>query len=158
ECVKHAKMLADKTPSPSDLTGLLPMVGDVTGDKFTGMWHFINLTPGVSDLYDDHQGLFYEEAGVNRVPGVIDIAITLYSDALGMTVNSAKSDGVHKYQITGPGDSFPDGDKYSATDTRGKARWQEYPFAHTPFEPVDNLAYYGWSHFRGGDRTYDNLG
>lgn len=112
ECVKHAKQIANQAPTSSDLAGLVPGIGDVSGEDYTGLWHFINLTPGVSNLYDDHQGILYEEAGPNRTPGVVDLAIIAATDLAGLSVNYDKSDGVRKYQISSPSDGFPDGDRY----------------------------------------------
>ena len=31
---------------------------------------------------------------------------------------------------------------------RDKADWQFTTIAHTPFEPVNNMAWFGWTHFR----------
>ena len=49
-----------------------------------------------------------------------------------------------KYQISGADDGLPD------TRSRSESQWQFTTLGHTTFEPVDNLAYYGWRRFRDG--------
>src|SRR5207248_954618 len=110
----------------SDLEGLVPGFGDWSGASYTGLWHFINMNPGLSNTYDTHQGMLYEEAGPHRIPGAVDLAIMVGGDIAGLTVNYNKSQGPHKYQVGTGSDNFPDGDNYVATSFRGKAGWEKY--------------------------------
>lgn len=163
KCVDTAKRLAADAPAPGDLNGMVPLVGDFNWETFTGTWHFVNVRNGPSNTYDDHQGLLYEEAGPDGVPGAADVAVMAATDLAGLTINYDRSEGVHKYQVPRPGDTFPDGDRYEGTNERGQIRWQAHPLGHTPFEPVDNLAYYGWNRFRSATSretgwNFENLG
>lgn len=160
ECVKNAKNLANKTPTPDDLLNLIPGIGDITSSQFTGLWHFINMSssPLVENAFDDHQGILYEAAGPDQVPGAIDLAIMAGTDLIGLSVNPDKSDGVKHYEIVNPGDGFPDGDTYKGSVKRSNAEWQKYPMGHTPFTSVDNLALYGWRQFRDNGHDLANLG
>ena len=65
-------------------------------------------------------------------------------DISGLSVNYDDSNGVHQYQVTGADDGMPN------TNLRNRSQWQYTTIAHIAFEPVDNLAYYGWRSFRDG--------
>jgi len=75
-----------------------------------------------------------------------------YFDTAGISVNYDDSKGVHQYQITASPDGSP------VTRRRDKAQWQYTTVAHMPFEPVDNLAEYGWRRFFDSpDHAISNL-
>ena len=158
ECVDHAKDLANEVPTPGDIANTLPGLGDITSGEFTGLWHFVNIAPGLPNTYDDHQGMLYEVSGPHQNPGGIDLLIMAGTDIAGLSVNPAKSNGVKHYEIPVPGDEFPDGDEYHGSSVRGADDWQKYPMAHIPFSPVDNLALYGWNRFRTQGHKIADLG
>jgi hypothetical protein len=71
----------------------------------------------------------------------LDLVLMAVFDATGLSVNYDESDGVHQYQVRSPADGLP------ATRMRDKSQWQFTTVAHTAFEPVDNLAEYGWRRY-----------
>lgn len=152
DCVDRAIDLGKKVPTPSDIEGLIPGVFDIKGGDYVTMWHFINMTPGVSNEFDDRQGLFYEEAGLDAVPGALDVAILAGTDFAGMSFNFGKSQGIHRYQIQNGNDGHPD------TKMRGRADWQKYVVARTPLSPIDNLGFFGWRSFRDNPNQTEFLG
>jgi hypothetical protein len=142
DCMSKGEDIADDANLIPYLDGLIPGIGDVSDGTTTTMWHFINLTPGRTELYDDHQGLLYEEAGYHGVPDVVDLAVMLAADVSGLSYNYSKSEGIDHYEI------LSDSDGHRATHHRSKAQWQFSTIGHTVAEPLDNLAYYGWHAFR----------
>ncbi|MBC8165195.1 MAG: hypothetical protein H7Y20_04890, partial [Bryobacteraceae bacterium] len=142
-CDVDAMNLADKANPLDDIEGLIPGVGDISGDMFVGMWHHIKMMgPGASNENDDRQGLLFEEAGPYGLPDPLDFTMMAAFDVAGMSVNHDKSLGTGRYQITGSDDGQPD------TKVRSKSQWQFTTITHTPFEPVDNLGLFGWRKFR----------
>ncbi|HYY41668.1 MAG TPA: hypothetical protein VE775_02980, partial [Pyrinomonadaceae bacterium] len=111
-------------------------------EGLTGAWHFINMTPSLSNDFDDRQGLYYLEAGVNREPGTVDLAILIASTYTGLSVHYDTSNGPARYQVEAASDGHENTDPM-----RGKAQWQAYPLGLTVFEPVDNLGFFGWHKF-----------
>ncbi len=158
DCLHGAKNLIDKLPTTGDLTNWIPGVGDINPSAFTGLWHFIDMNPGMSNQYDDHQGMLYTQSGPLGLHGSVDLLLIALSDISGMSVHGAKSNGVTNYQRVTPHDSFPDGDRYDGSIFRSNNEWQSYPFAHTPFSPADNLALYGWTEWRKKPSDLTNLG
>lgn len=144
-CDDDARDLADAANPMDDVGGLVPGLGDISTADYVGVWHHINMNPGASNEYDDRQGLLFEDAGPDMVPSAEDLALMAYFDAIGLSVNYEKSRGVHRYQIDGAADGAAD------TEFRGESQWQFRTLGHTAFEPVDNLAFYGWRLFRDGD-------
>jgi hypothetical protein len=143
DCMKGAKDFADAANPVDKIDGWLPGFGDLHGGDYNTMWHFMNVQPGRSDDYDDMQGLLYEEAGWHGEPDALDLAVMAFFDFLpGWSLNYEESQGIHHYQI-GNGH-----DGHQNTTSRGESEWQFTTAAHTPFEPVDNVALYGWQHFR----------
>ena len=114
----------------------------MTGEKWVGLWHHVNVEPGGSHEFDDHQGSFLEEAGPFPILDPVDLVLMAAFDAVGLSVDHDASRGVERYQALRPDDGLP------ATRPRGKGGWQQTTVPHVPFEPVDNLAYYGWRRFR----------
>jgi hypothetical protein len=70
-------------------------------------------------------------------------------DFTGISFNYDDSQGIGKYTIVSGGDGHPD------TLSRDKGEWQAMTVAHTPLEPLDNLAFYGWQSF-GADSTHSS--
>ncbi len=141
-CLGDSKDLGDKANVVGTLEGLLPGFGDLSGDTWTGSWHHIKVIGPSSNSFDDREGLLIEEAGPFVVPDPVDLAIMIGTDTAGISVNFDKSNGPKRYQIANGGDSQPD------TVFRGKGEWQSPAYAHTAFEPVDNLGLFGWKKFR----------
>jgi hypothetical protein len=150
KCVDQAKKIAKDGAQDLDPVGRwlnsIPGIGDETDGDYVTMWHFINVKPsgsfGPSNEFDDHQGLFYEEANLDGVVDPVDLGIMILMDSTGFSFNFEKSDGIKNYQVSGANDA------HQNTDVRGEADWQKYAAAHIPLEPVDNLAFYGWKNFR----------
>ena len=72
----------------------------------------------------------------------VELVLMAYFDASGLSVNYDKSQGIDKYTANHADDGVAN------TVRRNKADWQFTTIAHVPFEPVNNLALYGWTHFR----------
>ncbi len=110
------------------------------------MWHFIKMTGVANNDYDDIQGLYYEDAGAasvgNQNIDAVELGIIVAAESLGLSDNYAKAQGIARYQIASGGDL------HQNTKMRGSADWQHLSFPHVPFEPVDNLALFGWKNFR----------
>ncbi len=162
DCLGDATDMASDVDLVTKIEGLLPGFGDLTGDPFTTIWHFINVqdSPMLDNEFDDHQGLYYLQAawlgaapiGVPQVDPV-DLLIYLASSASGLSINYGESDGPKHYEIRSGADFHRD------TKHRDRAQWQSLPLGLTPLEPVDNLGKYGWDRFRA-DTSYsrfDNL-
>ena len=75
DCDKDALNIADKINPVDDIEGLIPGVGDVSGDKWVGVWHHINVTSRGSNEYDDRQGELFEEAGPFDVSDPLDSGV-----------------------------------------------------------------------------------
>ena len=125
-----------------DLEGLIPGFGDITGGDYVGMWHHINMAPWASNEFDDRQGMLLEDGGWLGVLDEIELATWVAANTIGLTVNYDKSQGPKRYSITSADDFHP------LTDGRSKGEWQFNNIVFTPFEPLDNLAFYGWDRFR----------
>ena len=142
KCKSDARKAADTINPVDEIEGWIPGVGDISGNDWVGLWHHINMNDGASNEFDAHQGEFFEEAGP---PGMgmdpVDLVLMAVMDATGLSVNYNDSNGVHQYQIS----SSPDG--AALTQIRDKSQWQFSTLPHTPFEPVSNLAEYGWRRF-----------
>lgn len=123
---------------------------------FLGVWHHIMV--GQRDLsaydpdgiitadirygkYDDRRGFFMDLAGPTGVPDAFEIAVMVGADLLGYSVDPTQSAGVENYQIAAGNDGHPD------TIMRASADFELETLPHTEFEPVDNLAKYGWDQF-----------
>ncbi len=74
------------------------------------------------------------------------MGLMVMSDGIGLSLNYGASRGPKNYEITS-------GDRHKKTNTRSKGEWQFPTFAHLVFEPVDNLAAYGYRHLLDGDGT-----
>lgn len=154
-CDEDAKDIADAANVLDDTSGWLPGIPglDVTGADWVGVWHHINMTPRATNQYDDRQGEFFEEAGPDLPPDAVDVVLMAAFDASGLSVNYEESKGVANYQIANADDG------QANTKIRNQSQWQFTTIAHTPFEPVDNLGYFGWRIFRDQpDHPLSSLG
>ena len=143
DCVKNSRKIADDVNVTEEVDGWIPGVGDQSGDDWVGVWHFVDMKPGASNDFDARQGKLFDEAGVPGEPmDPVELVLMAYFDASGLSLNYDKSQGIAKYTA----DNADDG--MAKTIHRDKADWQFTTIAHTPFEPVNNLAWYGWTHFR----------
>jgi hypothetical protein len=141
-CISQALDMADAANPIDTLAGAIPGIGDLSGDDWVGLWHHINLTPGRSHDYDDVQGLLLDEAGWLGAPDAVEVALTAAFDLSGLSLDYGDSQGPKNYQVTGAGDFHPD------TRVRSRSQWQFHTLPHTPMEPLDNLAFFGWRLFR----------
>jgi len=142
-CLELALQLLDLLGLGDELAGLLPGIGgNFMDSNVTGNWHFIQMHGQDAD-FDDRPGYWIEEAGPGL--GAIDEAFMIFSDFTQMYLVYDDSAGVKKYQIEyqALGD---DGHPY--TVPRDEEEWEYPTFGHLVFEPVDNLAFYGWREWR----------
>ena len=137
-CWADAKDAGDTLNPFDDIDGSLPGYFDIWGDMWTGMWHHIKILGPSDNDFDDHQGLLLSEAGPSFTLDAVDLGVMVGMDASGMSVDYDKSDGPKNYESKG-GDGSP------ATVHRSRPKWQFTTWPHTPFEPVDNLAQFGWN-------------
>jgi len=142
DCKADARKAADTVNPVDEIEGWIPGVGDISGNSWVGVWHHINMNDGASNEFDPHQGELFEEAGP---PGMgmdpVDLVLMAAFDVSGLSVHYDDSNGVHQYQISASPDGAP------LTQIRDQSQWQFSTVPHTPFEPVDNLAEYGWRRF-----------
>ncbi len=147
ECGRDAKAVADTFDGLDLIKGNLPGFEQEEASKEgDALWHFINVRGyDVSNWYDDVQGMLYDEAGPDAVPGAVDEAIMLAGDLVFMNLDASKSKGTSRYEITSDETSLP-----HPSQDRMDWAWQADPFPHTPFSPIDNLALYGHAQFIDG--------
>ena len=142
DCVKDSKKIADTVDVTEEIDGWIPGIGDVHGESWVGVWHFIDMNDGASNEYDERQGKLWDEAGVPGAPmDALELVLMAGFDAAGLSVNFSDSQGIGKYTVDNANDGVQD------TIRRDQAKWQFTSIAHTPFEPVNNLAWHGWSRF-----------
>jgi hypothetical protein len=143
DCDKDARKIANDVDIGDEIDGWIPGIGDISNGDYVGVWHFIDMKAGASNEFDAHQGKLFDEAGVPGLPpDPVEVVLMAYFDASGLSVNYDKSNGVSHYTDDSADDGVP------RTVRRDKAQWQSTSIAHVAFEPVDNLADYGWSRFR----------
>lgn len=138
--------LADSVNPVDFIDGFVPGYGDIRGDDYTGLWHFIHVDTGRGD-YNNFPGMYYPHAGPDgAAPGVMDVVIILMADTLGLSLNAYSSDG---------DDIYGDEDDVNRF---GPAPWMAYSIAHVEFSSLDNLAKYGWKRWnRDGANTAEGL-
>ncbi|MGH9883959.1 MAG: hypothetical protein ACREBE_00405, partial [bacterium] len=100
----------------------------------TGLWHFVNI--GHTGDFNRLPGMSYMDGGVNGEVDAVDQIIIGLADGIGMTLDPDSSLGVSRYG------QFADGSK-----NRRKSDYWSVPIGHVEFEPLDNLALYGWRRF-----------
>lgn len=143
DCLDDAKKLADDMNPTEEIDSWIPGFGDISDENYVGLWHFIDMNDGASNDFDPRQGKLFDEAGVPGEPmDPLELVLMAYFDTTGLSVNYDKSDGVSNYTA----DTANDG--IANTVRRGKGDWQFTTVAHTPFEPVNNMAWFGWKNFR----------
>ena len=121
--------------------------GRLDGDDLfstTGVWHFINVEDGPNGDFNRIAGMHYTSGGwrggvnilgVGRLDA-LDWGVIVGGDFLGLTLDPDQATGVSRYQQS------PDG-----PISRRKDDWFN-TIGHTEFEPLDNLALYGWRRFQ----------
>lgn len=138
------------------IDGLVPGFGDHTSlDMYTGMGHHLDVAGAAGfepwklngTSYDDRPGLLIENAGPSGSPDLLEKVTMVVADELGLTVHYDPSHGPKLYEIAGEGDFHPD------SKHRNDKDWQWLSFPHTPFTPLDNLAFHGWKQFRDAPRA-----
>jgi hypothetical protein len=109
---------------------------DITlpGASFPGLWHFIN--PRMPGRFNALSGMQLTRA-LNSNPDSFDASIVAVADLTGLTLNPFDSTGVERYGA------------FAENSLRTTSDWGSFSFAHVEFEPLDNLAQYGWSTFLG---------
>jgi hypothetical protein len=139
------EILDDKYNPINYIDSWLPGFGDVRGDTYTGMWHFVQMTDE-SGEFNSFRGMLYSHAGP-RYPGAFDITIMASADLSGLSMNAGLSDGVDFYA---PFDE----------QSRNNLQWQAHTIGHLEFSPVQNLARYGWErkYVAGGSSNAEGLG
>jgi hypothetical protein len=143
DCHKDAKKIANDVDVGEEIDGWIPGFNDISNADYVGLWHFIDMNPDASNEFDARQGKLFDEAGVPGEPmDPVEVVLMAYFDVSGLSVDHDKSEGVSHYTIDSAEDGVP------VTTRRDKSQWQFTSIAHVPFEPVSNLAYYGWERFR----------
>jgi hypothetical protein len=119
----------------------LPGWDGAPSSDLVGVWHFIRAAR--RGEFDDNPGMNYAKAGPgNAGPGAVDNAIRLASNMLYLRLDTEKSDGEDHYQI------FTSEDGQRPTKRRAGGDFHAELAADLEFEPIDNLAQYGWARFR----------
>jgi len=116
------------------LQGALPGVHSHSKSSYVGFWHMMQLDD-VEGEYNDVPGTNLEFAGPGGNPGVADLAIMIAADLTGLSIHARDSKGVSRYG------------SYDEVE-RSVGEWQSFSIGHTEFSPLNNLAEYGWRHFR----------
>jgi len=155
DAIKEAKSASHDVVTEID--GLAPGFGDITGSLYVGMGHHVNVSQAansiVSDLkgnynhYDDQPGMLTENAGPNGLPGNIEVLSMAGADLIGMSVHYDLSLGPKRYEVTEGNDFHPNSIDRSDDD------WQYLSWPHIPFTPLDNLAWFGWKQFRDNPQS-----
>jgi hypothetical protein len=140
DCVKDAQALADDAVPIEEIASVIPVLFPRHDANFTGLWHFIDFADSNSPC-DDVRGMLYERAGPGRVPDALDLLIIIGTELGQQTIAFDDSTGPKRFNITNPGD----GDQPSCA--RDRSDWEIAPMGHIVFNPVDNLALYGWTQF-----------
>jgi hypothetical protein len=141
-CDSNARDFADSINPTDEVLGLIPGLGDKSGPDYVGVWHFIGMHPGAPGTFDDRPGYLIDHGGPEGQPDALAIDIMALSDLMGLTLNYHESDGPRQYEVAHGNDFHPN------TKPRSAAQWMFPTFPHLIFEPVDNLAKYGWDVFR----------
>lgn len=152
-CLSHAADIADTANPVDDLASIIPGLTPTnqSNETLVGLWHHINLGPRTSNEYDDTQGYLLDEAGLYGCPDALETVLIAAGDLTGMSINHAASNGPRRYTLATPNDGLP------ATRKRTASEWESHTVSHTAMEPLDNLAYYGWSQFRSGNHPTQML-
>jgi hypothetical protein len=146
-CADDAKDFADNTNPArapdvaiSDLPECIVWRCDIAGRDYVGLWHFVGLHGTAHTTFDDPPGYQMDSGGPNGMADEFVIGMIWLVDHVGLSLDPDRSRGV-QYQISGGNDFHRD------TLRRERAEWRQPTIAHLIFEPVDNLAKYGWTNF-----------
>lgn len=140
DCPTEAPFDLARALNPAEyIQGVVPGFPiSIKSDSFGGMWHFIDIDASIN-RYNDHRGLFYENAGPSH-PGALDVAIMVAADIAGITLQPFESEGI---KIYGRFDR----------QRRTGLQWQAHNLGHVEFSPVSHLARHGWEMFNGADAS-----
>ena len=112
-------------------------IGRLESDTYTGLWHFLNV--GHTGEFNRVPGMSYLDGGLDGQIDALDIALVVTTDLAGLTLDPDRSSGPSRYG------QFADGAK-----NRRKADYWSTGIGHVEFEPLDNLAQFGWNRFATG--------
>lgn len=117
------------------IEGLVPGIGDIRSDSYTGLWHFEDVGASIN-RFNDTRGMWYPGAGPSH-PGAIDVVISAGAEITGLSLDALASDGDNQYgQYDRVGRLFPE--------------WQAHTIGTLEFSPLHNLARFGWDRFVNG--------
>jgi hypothetical protein len=135
DCLDDAANLAHDADVIARIDEIIPDgVGQIESDSYTGLWHYLNV--GHSGEFNNVPGMSYLDGGVNGIMDAFDIAIVVGTDLAGLTLDPDSALGPKRYG------QYADGPK-----NRRKADYWSTGIGHVEFEPLDNLALYGWNRF-----------
>jgi hypothetical protein len=109
-----------------------------------GLWHFGQV--GREGQFNKVAGMKFIDGGADGELDTLDLAIIALSEMSGATLQSDTSQGVKRYA------RFADGDLRTVAD------WLGPTVGHVEFEPVQNLAQWGWTELRAGRLNAKGLG
>ena len=112
-------------------------IGRLESDTYTGLWHFLNV--GHTGEFNRVPGMSYLDGGLDGHIDALDLALVVTTDLAGLTLDPDRSSGPSRYG------QFADG-----TKNRRKADYWSTGIGHVEFEPLDNLAQFGWNRFATG--------
>jgi hypothetical protein len=123
-----------------------PLKGNVI---LQGLWHFASVAK--SGQFNHVPGYKAVDADITASGGPtgwspLDTTVIALCDLLGLTIHPIKSTGVPHYS------------PYADGDTRTIGDWIDPTMAHAEFEPVDNLARWGWDQFTSHAANARGLG
>jgi hypothetical protein len=138
DCLDDAANAAHDADVIARIDEIIPDgIGQIDGDDLfstTGLWHFLNI--GHSGDFNRLPGMSYLDGGVNGVIDATDLLIVAGADLGGLTLDPDTSQGVARYG------QFADG-----PNNRRRSDYWSVTIGHVEFEPLDNLALYGWRRF-----------
>jgi hypothetical protein len=97
-------------------------------------WHFG--VPSHSGAFNTLAGFDLSAASLNNFTDAVDAGLIAYFDLTGITVDPFKSDGIPRY-----------GQFENGPLSRHNSDWASFSVAHVEFDPVSNMARYGWQQF-----------
>jgi hypothetical protein len=100
----------------------------------TGVWHFLHV--GFAGDFNKIPGMQFTEGGADGIDD-FDLIIIGAAELVGASLDPDESTGVSRYS------PFADGPVF-----RRRADWITTSFDRVEFEPLDNLAFYGWKQFQ----------
>src|SRR2546427_6354126 len=82
--IRDSFNLAERINPVRYIEGIIPGSGNVFGNDYTGLWHFVDVDARIN-RYNDVRGVLYEDAGP-AYPGAVDIAIMAAADLIGLSL------------------------------------------------------------------------